>query len=78
VIPFRLGGYRNPGSFALLGFRDAPPVVYVEHEGASGFLDAPKDASMFQEHAVRLTEFALGSADSVNFLTKMASDYEWS
>ncbi|CRK56130.1 hypothetical protein [Alloactinosynnema sp. L-07] len=77
VIPFRLGGYRNPGQFALMGFRGVPPIVYVEHEGASGFLDAPSDAGMFQDLAARLVEFALGSADSVNFLTRMAVDYEW-
>ncbi|MGH3859144.1 helix-turn-helix domain-containing protein [Actinokineospora sp.] len=77
VIPFRHGGYRNPGGhFSLLDFAKAPSIVYVEHEAASGFLDHPEDTSLFRQVATTLTRVALGSADSVNFMARMAADFE--
>ncbi|WP_157368351.1 DUF5753 domain-containing protein [Alloactinosynnema sp. L-07] len=76
VIPFRHGGYACPGPFSMLGFADMPPLVFWEHGGLSGFLDASADTDLFQDAAARLMRFALGSADSVNFMTRMAADYE--
>ena len=75
VIPFRHGGYHNPGYFSLFEFRDETPIVYIEQDGARGFLD-PKDTPRFQDRAARLMKTALGSADSVNFLARIAADYE--
>jgi hypothetical protein len=76
VIPFRHGGYANPGPFLALGFADYPPLVFVENCGISSFLDATEDTGVFQEAAARLMRFALGSADSVNLLSRIAADYE--
>ncbi|CRK55671.1 hypothetical protein [Alloactinosynnema sp. L-07] len=76
VIPFRHGGYMNPGMYSLMEFREAPPIVYVEAEGASGFLDGPKATQRFRSRTATLEKIALGSADSVNFLTRMVADYE--
>ncbi|MBC6451233.1 helix-turn-helix domain-containing protein [Actinokineospora xionganensis] len=76
VIPFRHGGYHNPGYFSLLEFPKAPPIVYVEHSLVSGFLDAPEDTQAFRAHTASLIQASLGCADSVNFLTKMAADHE--
>lgn len=76
VIPFRHGGYHNPGHYSLLEFAKEPTMVYVEHQGASGFLDQPADASLFQGYTATLLKTALGSADSVNFLARMAADHE--
>lgn len=76
VIPFRHGGYENPGPFLLLRFADESPMVYVEHLGVSGFIDAPADTQRFQDLTATLGRFALGPADTVNFLTRMAADYE--
>ncbi|MBC6446951.1 helix-turn-helix domain-containing protein [Actinokineospora xionganensis] len=76
VIPFRHGGYPNPGMFSLFEFRSTPPIVYVETEAVSGFLDAPEEIKKFQGRAAKLVKVALGSADTVNFLTRMAADYE--
>lgn len=76
VIPFKHGGYRNPGMFSLFEFRSDPAIVYVENDGASGFLDAPDDIDKFQRRTATLVQHALGSADTVNFLTRMAADYE--
>ncbi|WP_436496233.1 helix-turn-helix domain-containing protein [Actinokineospora sp. HUAS TT18] len=76
VIPFRLGGYRNPGQFSTMEFRESPLIVYVEHEGASGFLDASEDTHLFRDLTANLVRFALGSTETVNFLHRMAADYE--
>jgi transcriptional regulator with XRE-family HTH domain len=76
VIPFRHGGYENPGPFLLLEFADQSPMVYVEHLGVSGFIDAQVDTGKFQDLTATLAKFALGPADTVNFLTRMAADYE--
>ncbi|MGH3859670.1 helix-turn-helix domain-containing protein [Actinokineospora sp.] len=76
VIPFKHGGYLNPGTFSLLEFRSDPAIVYVENEGASGFLDAPDQISKFQGRTATLVKHALGSADTVNLLTRLAGDYE--
>lgn len=76
VIPFKHGGYLNPGHFSMLAFSRTPTMVFVEHHGSSGFLDEPEDILMFQDVAARLIEVSLGSADSVNFLARMAADFE--
>ncbi|MGH2667549.1 helix-turn-helix domain-containing protein [Actinokineospora sp.] len=76
VIPFRHGLYRNPGYFSKLEFAKEPPIVYVEHEGASGFLHEQEDTDEFHGLTDMLAKLALSSADSVNFLTMTAADYE--
>ncbi|HVK23543.1 MAG TPA: helix-turn-helix transcriptional regulator [Actinokineospora sp.] len=76
VIPFRHGGYRNPGPFFLMEFAQQSPLVYVEHHGVAGFLHAPTETEEFQDLAVTLFGVALGSTETVNFLTKMVADYE--
>ncbi|WP_436495643.1 helix-turn-helix domain-containing protein [Actinokineospora sp. HUAS TT18] len=75
VIPFRHGGYINHGMYALMEFRDAPPVIYVEGE-ATGFLDGPQATPKFRTRTADLERIALGQADSVNFLMRMVADYE--
>ncbi|CRK58276.1 hypothetical protein [Alloactinosynnema sp. L-07] len=76
VIPFRHGGYRAPGYFSLLDFHEKPGIVYVEQEGATGFLHEPGDVHRFREIVATLERVALGSAESVNFLSRVAADYE--
>lgn len=76
VIPFKYSQYSSPGSFNVLGFADAPPLVYVEHRAASGFLDSPVGSRMLRDEAIRLAKMALDSTDSVNFLAMVAADHE--
>ncbi|SDJ17061.1 Helix-turn-helix domain-containing protein [Actinokineospora alba] len=76
VIPFRHGGYRNPGHFAMFEFERTSRIVYVEHDGASGFLDELDDINLFAHTTSGLMKVALGSADSVNFLARILADYE--
>ncbi|WP_436500510.1 helix-turn-helix domain-containing protein [Actinokineospora sp. HUAS TT18] len=76
VIPFRYGGYPTAGYFSLLEFRDRSPIVYVEQPGATGFLYKPEDVARFRAIATTLKKVALESADSVNFMSRIAADYE--
>lgn len=76
VIPFKYSQYGSPGYFGVFGFTDAPTVVYVEHRGASGFLDSPEGKRKLQDQAARLAKIALDSADSVKFLAMVAADHE--
>lgn len=76
VIPFKHGGYKNPGPYVLFGFRSEPPIVYVENHGVSGFLHTSVNIDKFQGVTATLARHALGAADTVNFLTRMVADYE--
>lgn len=76
VIPFKHGGYKNPGAYVLYGFRSDLPIVYIENHGASGFLHTSVDIDKFQGATAALARHALGAADSVNFLKRMVADYE--
>lgn len=76
VIPFRHGGYRNPGYFSLLQFPRSSPIVYTELDRTAGFHDDPADIESFRGVAATLVKVALGSADSVNFMARMAADHE--
>lgn len=76
VIPFKYSQYASPGYFSVLGFTDAPTLVYVEHRGSSGFVDSPMGKRKLQDQAARLAKIALDSADSVKFLAMVAADHE--
>ncbi|CRK56230.1 hypothetical protein [Alloactinosynnema sp. L-07] len=76
VIPFRHGTHPNPGPYLWMGFASQSPIVYVEHFGVAGFIDAPDRIKKFEDLTATLMGFALGSADTVNFLTRMAADFE--
>lgn len=76
VIPFKYSQYSSPGTFNVLGFADAPPLVYVEHRAVSGFLDNPGGSRMLRNEAVRLAKMAFDSTDSVNLMAMIAADHE--
>lgn len=76
VVPFRHGGYRNPGRFAVLRFRKSSPLVYLEHEGSSGFLDAPEHVELFTAITATIASAALDHIDSVNLMTRIAADHD--
>jgi hypothetical protein len=76
VVPFRRGGYHNPGRFALLRFRDESPLVYFEHEGSSGFLDERGPVATFDAIAEAITAAAVDDHESVNLMARIAADHE--
>ncbi|CRK55857.1 hypothetical protein [Alloactinosynnema sp. L-07] len=76
VIPFRRGSYDQSGYFSLLGFRDAPPLVFVEGSQMSGFLDDADDIDRLEQVVASLRRIALDSSETVEFLGKMIADHE--
>ncbi len=76
VVPFRHGGYRNPGRFSVLRFREATPLVYLEHEGSSGFLDTPGPVEVFTAITATISAAALDDSDSVNLMNRIAADHD--
>jgi transcriptional regulator with XRE-family HTH domain len=76
VIPFRHGGYDNPGQYALMKSRDEPPILYAGHGAMAGFLHTEDEVRQFQGITSTLMKIALDSTESVNFLARMAADYE--
>lgn len=77
VIPFTRGAHTGlDGSYSTLEFAKACTIVYLEHKGASLFIDDPDDVAPFQDATDTLIEAALSSPDSVDFLAEVAADYD--
>ena len=76
VVPFRHGGYHNPGRFAVLHFRKSTPLVYLEHEGSSGFVDGQEHVEQFTAISGTIAGAALDYIDSVNLMNRIAADHE--
>jgi transcriptional regulator with XRE-family HTH domain len=77
VIPLSAGGRGMAmGSFWIFKYSDGTPVVYLEHETTSDFLESHKDLTSYQEVLNRLASVALTDARSRELLAWMASEYE--
>jgi transcriptional regulator with XRE-family HTH domain len=76
VIPFAAGPHTGlDGTYFLLDFAKARTIAYLEHKRSSLFLDDPEDVAPFHKATDTLVRMALGPADSLDFLAKMANDY---
>jgi transcriptional regulator with XRE-family HTH domain len=77
VIPLSAGGRGlAAGSFHIFGYTDGPPVVYVEHETTSDFLESPTDLEGYRTVLKRVASVALDEAQSRELIAWLASDYE--
>jgi Domain of unknown function (DUF5753) len=77
VIPFERGAHTGmDGTFTVMSFAKARPVVYLEHKMSSLFLDEPSDVEPFHKAADMIAEAALDSPESVNCLARLTADYE--
>ncbi|ALG13453.1 helix-turn-helix domain-containing protein [Kibdelosporangium phytohabitans] len=77
VIPFQHGAHTGlDGTYTVLEFEKARPIVFLEHKASSLFVDEPEDVCPFQQTVDTLMDVALDSAESVNFLTLVAADYD--
>lgn len=77
VIPFEHGAHTGlDGSYAIMEFAKARTIVLLEHKRSSLFVDEPEDVLPFHEATETLLAAALGSPDSVEFLVRMAADYD--
>jgi transcriptional regulator with XRE-family HTH domain len=76
IIPFSTGPHTGlDGTYVILNFAKARTIVHLEHKRSSLFLDEPEDVAPFHEATDTLVRTALGPADSLDFLAKLADDY---
>jgi transcriptional regulator with XRE-family HTH domain len=77
VIPASAGS-RGPaaGSFQIFGYPEDSSVVSVQHETTSEFLESRADLLSYRTVLKQLASVALDNAQSREFLSRMASEYE--
>jgi transcriptional regulator with XRE-family HTH domain len=77
VLALVLGGHPGlDGSFIIMDFVRAKPVVYLDHRISGLFLEEPAQIAFFRHMADRLTEMALSPAESVDFVARLAHEYD--
>jgi transcriptional regulator with XRE-family HTH domain len=77
VIPTSAGGRGTAGgSFQVFSYRDGAPVVCVQHEATSEFLESTEELACHRGVLNRVANVALDDAESREFIAWMASDYE--
>jgi transcriptional regulator with XRE-family HTH domain len=77
VIPLSAGSRGlAAGSFHIFRYPEGLPVVCVQHETTSEFLESRKDLAGSAAVLKRVTSVALDEAHSREFISRMASDYE--
>jgi transcriptional regulator with XRE-family HTH domain len=64
------------GSFHIFGYSEGSPVVCVQHETTTEFLESRKDLAGYRAVLKRVASVALNEGQSRQFISQMASDYE--
>jgi transcriptional regulator with XRE-family HTH domain len=64
------------GSFQIFGYKEDPPLVYLQHETTSEFLESDEEVASYRRILQRVASVALDGAQSREFLAQVASDYE--
>lgn len=59
-----------------MGFARAKPMVHLEHNISGLFLEELAQVTYFRHLADRLTEMALSPAESVDFVARLAREYD--
>ena len=73
VVPAARGAHAAiNGSFQLLEFKQIKPVVYLESETSSLFLELPIEIQAYREILAALDETALPEGQSKNFIGDLA------
>lgn len=77
VVPASARGRgAGQGSFHIFGYPEGVPVVYLQHETASEFLEDRKELIAYRSVMNRVASVALDEARSREFIASMASEYE--
>jgi transcriptional regulator with XRE-family HTH domain len=77
VVPASAGAYGLAfGSFHIFGYAEGAPVIYVEHQTTSEFLESPQELRSFRSTLKRLATVALDDARSREYIARLADDYE--
>ncbi len=73
VVPAHIGGHPAiSGRFTLIESTEFAPVVYLEHEISSLFLEAPDEIAVYRQVIARLGDVALDAAKSEAFIADLA------
>lgn len=76
VLPLALGAHAGlAGTFVLLDFVKAKPVVYLEARSSGAFLDEPDDVALFQDAVEKLTKVAADPAESGKMMDEYLKQY---
>jgi hypothetical protein len=65
-----------PGSFHIFGYPEGSPVICIQHETTSQFLETKNDVASYRAVVKRVASVALDEAQSREFVSGMASYYE--
>jgi transcriptional regulator with XRE-family HTH domain len=77
VVPLSVGGRGTAsGSFQIFGYKEDPPLVCLQHETTSEFLETDEEVARYRRILKRVATVALDGAQSREFLAMVASDYE--
>jgi transcriptional regulator with XRE-family HTH domain len=75
VVPTEFGAYgAMAGSFTLLDIPDFKPIVYVESETSSLFLETPIEIDAYRNILAALEETALDEGQSRNLIADVATE----
>jgi transcriptional regulator with XRE-family HTH domain len=77
VVPVSSGGRGVVnGAFQIFGYKEDPPLVYLQHETTSQFLETDEEVAHYRSILRRVATVALDGPESREFLAALASDYE--
>ncbi|HVV18668.1 MAG TPA: helix-turn-helix transcriptional regulator [Pseudonocardiaceae bacterium] len=77
VVPIAAGGRgMAAGSFQIFSYPEGAPVVCVQHESTSEFLESPTELICYRRVLQRVASVALDEVQSRELITLAASDYE--
>jgi hypothetical protein len=77
VLPFAVGGHPGlDGSFIVMDFARAKPVVYLDHKITGLFLEEPTQVGFFRQQANRLAEIAMSPEDSLDRIARIAQEHD--
>ncbi|MGB8995899.1 MAG: helix-turn-helix transcriptional regulator [Pseudonocardiaceae bacterium] len=75
VVPASLGAHAaTAGSFILMEFAEFKPVVYLESETSSLFLEKPVEIAAYQDILESLAQTALGEGESRQLIATLATE----
>ncbi|MBV9161775.1 MAG: helix-turn-helix domain-containing protein [Pseudonocardiales bacterium] len=75
VVPAALGGYAAvAGSFTLMEFAEFRPVVYLEAETTTLFLEKPEEIAAYRRILGSLARTALGERESTELIATLATE----
>ncbi|MET8553961.1 DUF5753 domain-containing protein [Streptomyces sp. NPDC004959] len=76
VVPFKAGAHAGVnGSFMLLRFEDAQPIVYLENLGGASVMRKPKSVDQYERAFTDLQILALGERDSLGMMKEAIKEH---